>query len=177
MASIFAHGLVAGTIGKMAMLNESPWKLYTLLIICSILPDADVIMFTFGFSYDHFLGHRGFTHSLLFAAILALILTFVFFNISRNKFTIWLVLFLATASHGLLDALTNGGLGVAFFAPFDNARYFLPWRPIQVSPIGAENFFSEWGLRVLKNELIWIGIPCLSLLLFSRLLSKNKQLK
>jgi hypothetical protein len=31
-----------------------------------------------------------------------------------------------TASHGMLDAMTDGGLGVAFFAPFDNARYFFP---------------------------------------------------
>jgi hypothetical protein len=35
-------------------------------------------------------------------------------------------LFLATAGHGLLDAMTNGGLGLAFFSPFDNHRYFLP---------------------------------------------------
>ncbi len=55
--------------------------------------------------------------------------------------------------------MTTGGLGVAFFSPWDDARYFLPWRPIKVSPIGVENFFSEWGKKVLLSEMIWIGIP------------------
>ncbi len=56
---------------------------------------------------------------------------------------VWLFLFVATISHGILDALTDGGLGVAFFAPFVNTRYFFPWTPIKVSPIGAggANFF------------------------------------
>jgi len=38
--------------------------------------------------------------------------------------------------------MTKGGLGVAFFSPFDNSRYFLPWRPIRVSPIAIHRFFS-----------------------------------
>lgn len=77
----------------------------------------------------------------------------------------WLYLFLATASHALLDAMTTGGKGVAFFSPFDNARYFLPWRPIQVSPIGVEKFFSNRGLRVLESELLWVFLPSLVLIL------------
>ena len=64
-----------------------------------------------------------------------------------------------TISHGVLDALTTGGLGVAFFSPFDNLRYFFPWRPIKVSPIGVGRFFGERGIRVILSELIWIGIP------------------
>jgi hypothetical protein len=39
--------------------------------------------------------------------------------------------FVVTASHGALDAMTDGGLGIAFFAPFDNTRYFFPFRPIK----------------------------------------------
>ena len=74
-----------------------------------------------------------------------------------------LVIGLVTASHGLLDAMTNGGLGIAFFAPFDDGRYFLPWRPIEVSPIGAGAFFSEWGLRVIKSELLWVWLPVVGL--------------
>jgi inner membrane protein len=59
-----------------------------------------------------------------------------------GRFTLFTYLFLATASHGVLDAMTDGGLGVAFFSPFDNRRYFLPWRPIVVSPISIARFFS-----------------------------------
>jgi len=56
-----------------------------------------------------------------------------------------------------LDAMTDGGLGVAFFAPFDNHRYFLPWTPIRVSPTGVGRFFTDRGLVVLQSELLWIG--------------------
>ena len=67
--------------------------------------------------------------------------------------------FLVTASHGVLDALTDGGLGIAFFAPFDNSRYFFPWTPIKVSPIGISEFFTAYGMKVLVSELVWVGIP------------------
>lgn len=77
-----------------------------------------------------------------------------------------------TATHGLLDAMTNGGLGIAFFFPFDNTRYFFDWRPIQVSPIGIRNFFSEWGLRVIISEAVYIGLPGLGLLMVAILKKK-----
>ena len=69
------------------------------------------------------------------------------------------MLFLATASHGVLDAMTDGGSGVAFLAPFDDARYFFPWRPIPVSPIGVSRFFTRRGLDILEAELVLIWIP------------------
>ena len=49
--------------------------------------------------------------------------------------------FFASGVHGLLDAMTDGGLGVAFFSPFDNRRYFLPWTPIRVIPDRRQPFF------------------------------------
>jgi inner membrane protein len=63
----------------------------------------------------------------------------------------------------LLDAMTTGGIGVALLAPFDVTRYFFPWRPIAVSPIGIARFFSERGVAVLLNEAVWVGLPCLLL--------------
>jgi inner membrane protein len=53
----------------------------------------------------------------------------------------------------VLDAMTNGGLGVAFFAPFDTTRYFFPWRPITVSPIGVGSFFTHRGALVVLSEI------------------------
>jgi inner membrane protein len=106
------------------------------------------------------LGHRGLTHSILFAAFLGALMTFLLAEHNmRSRLFIFIFLFLSTLSHAILDAMTNGGLGVAFFAPFQNERYFLPWRPIQVSPIGLAGFFSEWGLRVIKTELQWVWLP------------------
>jgi len=126
-----------------------------------MIPDVDVIGFRFGIHYGDFRGHRGFTHSLTFAALLATLVAaaIVQFQTEVSRVSLFFYIFLATASHGLLDAMTNGGLGVAFFSPFDNSRYFLPWRPILVSPIGVTRFFSYRGLAVLKTEIIWIWLP------------------
>jgi inner membrane protein len=129
---------------------------------CSVIPDLDVIGFRFGIHYGDFWGHRGFTHSLLFAALLASAVVFMGFRRglpSHGRLLLWMYFFLATASHGLLDAMTDGGLGVAFFSPFDNQRYFLPWRPIHVSPIGFARFFTDRGLAVLQSEILWIWVP------------------
>jgi len=93
-----------------------------------MVPDVDVIGFRFGVHYGDFWGHRGFTHSLLFAFVLTSIVAIaaVFRQdvpvVSRWPLTVYL--FIASASHGVLDAMTDGGLGVAFFSPFDNRRYF-----------------------------------------------------
>jgi inner membrane protein len=65
----------------------------------------------------------------------------------------------AMASHGLLDALTDGGLGVALFAPIHGTRYFFPFQPIRVSPIGDRRFFSERGAEVVGSELAWVWLP------------------
>ena len=76
-----------------------------------------------------------------------------------TRLPMWVYFFLATASHGFLHAMTDGGLGVAFFSPFDNHRFFLPWTPIRVSPIGVGRFFTDRGLAVLQSELRWTWVP------------------
>ena len=78
---------------------------------------------------------------------------------SANWWRVFLLLFVATASHGLLDALTNGGLGIALLAPFDDGRYFFPWTPVVVSPIGLHGFLTERGLLTLRSELVWLWLP------------------
>lgn len=177
MASAFGHALAAYTIGNTFSRKFSGWKFFLLGIACSILPDADVISFAFGIPYEAFWGHRGFTHSLVFALLTGLLLTFLFYrrSLSDGSWLAYITYFtLCTASHSVLDALTNGGLGVAFFLPWDATRYFFPWRPIKVSPIGVENFFSEWGASVLLSEWLWIGMPCLIILFITNILRKKK---
>lgn len=172
MASIIAHAVCAVTIGQGLRNANFPKRFWVLLVLSAMLPDIDVIGFSFGIEYGDFLGHRGFTHSLLFAGMWSLLLATTAF--CENKTRIFIVLFLATASHGVLDAMTNGGLGIAFLSPFDNARYFFDFRPILVSPIGVGAFFSDWGRRVLLSEAIWIGLPCLLLLISNGLYRKIK---
>lgn len=84
-------------------------------------------------------------------------------GLGADPWTAFLVLFISAASHGLLDALTNGGLGIAFFSPFSNRRYFLPWRILEVSPIGLSALFSRRGVRVLGSDLRCVWAPCLLL--------------
>ncbi|WP_420572671.1 metal-dependent hydrolase [Kordia sp.] len=179
MASIFGHALAAYTIGKVSNLKLNPVKLSLLFIFCAVIPDADVIMFQFGYSYMHPLGHRGFTHSILFAFLLSFLMRVIFYRkikyFSKTGIVLFTAFLLATLSHSLLDACTNGGRGVGFLIPFDNSRYFFPWRPILVSPLGARNFFSEWGLRVLQNEAFYIGIPC-AILIAMTIFFKKKDL-
>ena len=91
--------------------------------LCSVIPDLDVVGFEFGIKYDDMLGHRGFTHSIFFAALLAALITFTGFQNSQGSgLIVFMFLFLSTLSHPLLDALTNGGLGVGFFSPISKER-------------------------------------------------------
>lgn len=176
MASLFAHGLVAVTLQHIYTRNVFTPRLWLILIVCSILPDADVLGFFWGIPYQDMWGHRGITHSLFFALLLAMLVTFGLLRDAKLFSAVGLLrlslIFLVTASHGVLDAMTNGGYGIAFFAPFDNNRYFLPWTPIAVSPIGVKSFFSEWGLRVIMSELLWVGIPSMVILLATQLRRK-----
>ena len=162
MASGFSHAVAALSIGTCFYRPGMSKRVWIAGALCSVLPDIDVVGFHFGIHYGDFWGHRGFTHSLLLAAILATFVALLgFWRVSPGPGILWIwsYLFLATASHGFLDAMTDGGLGVAFFSPFDNDRYFLPWRPIMVSPIGVRRFFTERGLAVLQSELLWIWLP------------------
>lgn len=116
-----------------------------------------------GIPYEHPLGHRGFWHSLPFAALLAGVVCSIAFPRARPGFArsrAWLYLFLATASHGLLDMLTNGGLGVALWSPFENERHFFALRPIEASPLSVRTFLSQPGLAILAGELLWVWLPC-----------------
>jgi inner membrane protein len=164
MASAFSHAAAGLAIGTAFWRPGTPARYWILGAAVAALPDVDSIGFRFGIAYGDMLGHRGLTHSLLFAAVLSAVVVAIAFPsgggpVSRG--TLWLYFFLATASHGALDALTNGGLGVAFFAPFDSSRYFFPFTPIAVSPISVRAFFTEWGMRVLASEVVWVWVPAI----------------
>jgi inner membrane protein len=134
-------------------------------VVCSVLPDLDVLGFRVGVPYGHLLGHRGLSHSIAFAVFLSASLTWLL-PIAAQPSQAWRLqafgfLCFSTLSHGILDALTNGGLGVAFFAPFENRRYLFPWRPIHVSPISMHAFLSATGVRVLRSEVQWVWLPAI----------------
>lgn len=158
----FTHPIAAVAIASPFYRKEvSPW-IWLWGAVLTALPDIDFIGYQFGVPYGHLFGHRGFTHSLFFAALMAAGSAYYFRGGWRSgRASLWLFFFLCAASHGLLDGMTNGGMGVAYFSPFSNERYFLPWRPIPVAPLSPRRIFSEWGLAVMTHELVWIWIPVL----------------
>lgn len=183
MASAFSHAIAAVAIGKISRAAKWPgdlqkvdMKFWLLAIFCAVVPDMDAIGFWMGIPYDSVWGHRGITHSLFFAGLLSFIVVYFFYNSEKIFTRRWLILFLfffvATASHGVLDAMTDGGKGVAFFAPFYDGRYFFSFRPIRVSPISITRFFSGRGWEVLKSEFIWVWIPSFMLMALASLLKK-----
>jgi len=150
-----------------------------LSLACASLPDLDVIGYRWLYipSYEFF-GHRGFFHSPFFAALLSIVIVYLFYRYERLFSKSWwkyrIYYFVLTASHGVLDALTNGGNGIALLSPITNERYFFPWTPIEVSPLSIGGFLSQRGLTVLKSELLWIWVPCFLLSIF--LIIKRKAL-
>jgi inner membrane protein len=175
MASAFGHAALGATLGKLILPESRHWPWWVAAAACAVLPDADFIGFKLGVPYASLWGHRGLTHSLMAALLLALLACVV--NFTRHpgrrpsNLNVAALIFLATASHGVLDAMTTGGLGVAFFSPWHQERYFFGWRPIQVSPLGIKDFAGEKALRVLRSEALWVGLPCLLLWLLRSLFS------
>lgn len=160
MASALSHPAVPLAIAAAAGTAAVPPALTAVACAASILPDADAVGFWAGVPYDAPLGHRGFTHSLVFALLVALGCSRFASRLAAPASTVFVVVFVAAASHGALDALTTGGMGVAFFSPFSNARFFFPWHVIRVSPVDIAPFFSTRGVAVLRSELLWIWTPC-----------------
>ena len=153
MASIghIAVGLAAARIYERDRLPR--WPSAVAWSALSLLPDADVVGFAQGVEYADPWGHRGATHSFAFAAALGLAVglgaRLAGLPVAR---TIWFAI-LVLASHPVLDTMTDGGLGCALWYPFDLTRYFAPWRPIPVAPIGWHLLSAE-GVRVALTELI-----------------------
>jgi len=171
MASAFTHSFFALAAGKLVFPEGMPVRFRVLSVVCALLPDLDVIGFRLGIPYGNWLGHRGFFHSLFFAAIAGVVVVLLAFRtfpiLSRRWWGLAAYFSGMTASHGVLDAMTDGGYGIAFFSPFSNARVFLPWRPLEVAPIGVRGFFSRWGWDVLMSELLWIWLPLVLILVLA----------
>ena len=161
MASAFTHAIAGLAIGTAFQGMQPPPRYWVLGAVFAALPDLDGVGFWLGVPYESTFGHRGFSHSLIFAALLAGVGLLAFRDraFTADRWRIGAYLFLATASHGALDAMTSGGGGVAFFAPIVNERYFFPWRPILVSPMSIRRFFSARGVAILRTELVYVWMP------------------
>ncbi len=164
MPSVFSHAVVGSTLVACGLARPRA-VLVVIGALFAVLPDLDVLGLAVGWGLDHPLGHRGLSHSLAAAALVAGLAVFALrLQPDERRLRVWIVLAVAAASHGILDALTNGGRGVAFLAPFTATRWHFPVRPIEVSPIGVREFFTGRGLEVLTNEVAWLWAPALAML-------------
>lgn len=159
MASLLTHPVVPLAIAMIAGRERVGTRLLVAGVIASMLPDADVIAFRFGIDYADAFGHRGATHSAAFALLIGGLAAIVAPRLHARRAVAFAFLAVACASHGLLDMLTNGGLGVALWWPLTDARYFFPSRVLEVSPIGLRRFLSPAGWSVIRSELQWVWFP------------------
>ena len=135
--------------------------------VIAVMPDLDVIGRAFGISSDSLLGHRGVSHSLAAAAVMAVAGSCLLAARLpwRASFPF---LFLAGLSHGLTDMLTDGGKGIALLWPASDTRMFAPFRPVEVSPILLRGFENGKLPIVLMSEALWLLLPVCTLALLFR---------
>jgi inner membrane protein len=145
-----AVGLAAARITKPPS-GLGRWRWTLLLVAASFAPDADVVAFSLGIPYGSPLGHRGALHSIFMAGVCGAAAGLLARRQGFSPLPVALGTGLVMASHGILDAFTDGGRGITLLWPLSDARYFAPWRPIPVSPLGMA-IFSGHGLRVMCYE-------------------------
>ena len=80
MPTIFTHAVAAVALGKVYAREKMPARFWLLSVLCAVLPDADVISFSYGLRSGSMFGHRGFSHSLTFALLLALVVATLAFR-------------------------------------------------------------------------------------------------
>jgi inner membrane protein len=168
MPTILSHAAVPIALGLGLGARTIPRRLLITGIVASMLPDLDVLAFRFNVAYADSFGHRGASHSLAFALLLALVAMVGARSLKSDARTAFLFVSICAASHGLLDMLTNGGLGVALWWPVSPDRLFAPWQMIEVSPLALRRLFSGRGLEVLRSEFLWVWLPALLLFIFLR---------
>ncbi|GAB4087631.1 metal-dependent hydrolase [Hydrogenophaga soli] len=135
------------------------WGLMGAGMFSALVPDLDVIGVTLGWgAYNGPYGHRGYTHSLGFALLVALLGALWPTRAGwRMRLGRALYLMACTASHPLLDGLIDVGVCNAWLWPLDGNRLCLDWRPIPMRGVPL------FGSLRLKLELLWIGVPLLVL--------------
>jgi inner membrane protein len=177
MASALSHAAVALAAGTCFPRDELPRRAILVSVILAVLPDIDAVGYWLGVPTSALLGHRGLTHSLLFAAALGTVAALVYSRgpeSVRDRRLLVFFFVLVTALHGVLDGFTNGGPGIAYFSPLGNERYFFPFRPIEVSPIGF-GVLNARGLRILLSETRWVLLPSAALMAGVTLLRRPRR--
>lgn len=162
MPTVVSHAIVAAGLFRLVAGPRTPGDGSRLAMgvaaALAMLPDADVVGWN-AVSHDTLLWHRGLTHSLAWAlATGALAAWLLRRRVTHHGGAGWLAINLAAciATHGLLDAFTDGGSGVGFLMPFDAVRTHFASQPIPVAPITVDPT-NHRALQCIATEalLLW----------------------
>lgn len=169
MPSLLGHAAAGLAITAAFHGDKLPRRTWALAACCAMAPDLDWFVSLLNMHRGHVLNHRGAAHSLFAALVIAAAAYYLCLRKDQRRGAVWLCLTIAALSHGLLDALTAGGVGVALFMPFSETRWACVWQPGKVAPLplGREHTWSF--LYSLWTEALWIGLPALVLTAWSRL--------
>jgi inner membrane protein len=159
VASVITHPAVPIAIALALGRKIIPVPLLVLGVAFSVIPDLDGIAFRLGIPYGSPFGHRGFSHSIAFALLMAALAAPFAKTLRSTPIIVFSFLAISMASHGVLDAMTDAGKGVAFLWPWSAERFFFDFRPIEASPVSVRRFLAGRGLEVLQSELVWVWQP------------------
>ena len=181
MPTNVTHAIPAIAIGLGLGKKVIPFRVMLTGALIASIPDLDMIgTRSFGVPWDSIYGHRGYTHSILFALLIAFCFAKLFSQTSFKK--IFIFFSVCMLSHGLLDSCNSGGLGIAFLWPLSNHRYHNLLQPIMNVNVSFRGLYlSSKGLPVFISEIIWVWLPFLGIFLFLKFngnsLLKNRLLK
>ncbi|CAN5512143.1 metal-dependent hydrolase [soil metagenome] len=151
LGACMGEAFAGKTLGKKAML----WG-----ALAQSIPDIDFVSSFWLDTTSALLAHRGFTHSLLFCALITPLFAWAAERLHRPhdiRFKKWLLFFGGVIFiHIFIDAFNNYGVG--WFEPFSHLR--ISFNAIYV----ADPFFS-----------IWPGIACAALIVTKRKSSRRKK--
>jgi inner membrane protein len=122
--------------------------------VLSMVPDCDVLPLGLGVRDEGLLGHRGFSHTFIFAGLCAAAAGALARRWRWNPSHLAMLVFLTLASHGVLDAATTDSRGIPLLWPLVEERILAPARPIPVAPTGLA-FLSHRGLAVALVETLF----------------------
>ena len=147
-----AVGLLGARVGKRPP-RVSLWVWAAILVAVSFAPDLDVLGLRLGIPYEAPFGHRGAFHSPVFAALCGIVVGGLVWAARGPAVLVAVTVAVVMASHGVLDAFTDGGKGLALLWPLSDDRFFAPWRPIPVAPLGL-GMLSRRGAAVVLQEML-----------------------
>ena len=152
MASV-GHLAVGAAIGAVysQQVGARPRVAILAFAALALAPDLDLVSGYLGAFPNTPVAHRGITHSVFFALVVALAAGSLFRGTSRSRLLTGIWVFAALASHGLLDTMSRLGSGPMLFWPLTQAQYEFPWRPIP-GVLTAEHYLTPSAIPTLVVE-------------------------